>query len=93
MSRNLANSTGKHRAVIKDAVGKAPFVDSQRQAWAEWAENTLIQKGYSPEEAKTRSFNLLKEAGTRFNRVETVINYTPLTQAREGRYKSRDAIH
>ncbi|MCW7554751.1 DnaJ domain-containing protein [Endozoicomonas gorgoniicola] len=78
----LSQSTGKHRAVIKDAVGKAPFVDSQRQAWAEWAENSLIQKGYSPEEAKTRSFNLLKEAGTRFNRVETVINYTPLTQAR-----------
>ena len=79
--KSLTKVPGKNQHTIAEGIAKIPFRNKLRQQWAQWAEQSFLKKGYTPQEARKWSHRLLKEAGTNFKGVEHVVKNTPLTPA------------
>lgn len=60
---------------------KSYHQDQHRQQWSQWTEGQFLQKGYSPQEARVWSQNILKNAGNDYKSVEQVVKQTPLSPA------------
>ena len=93
--KKLSKDSGQSQLAVEEGVAKIPFRNKTRQAWAQWSEQSFLKKGYSPQEAKRWSQNLLKDAGTNFKSVEHMVRNTPITpvmqvaiqQARQAQYQ------
>ena len=79
--KKLNKESGHSQLAVEEGVARIPFQDKGRQQWAQWAEQSFLQKGYTPQEARTWAHGLLKEAGTHFQGVEHVVKNTPMTPA------------
>lgn len=79
--KKLSKDSGGSQLAVEEGVAKIPFRDKGRQQWAQWAEQSFLKKGYTPQEARKWSHGLLKEAGTNFKGVEHVVRNTPMTPA------------
>ena len=79
--KNLSRESGNSQLAVEEGVAKIPFRNKARQEWAQWAEKSFLQKGYTPQKARKWSHNLLKEAGTNFKGVEHIVKNTPITPA------------
>lgn len=81
MVKSFNKSSGQSQPGVETEVGKTPFRNKTKQQWAQWAEKSFLQKGYTPQEARKWSHNLLKEARTNFKDVEHTVRKTPMTPA------------
>ena len=90
----LNRQSGHSQFAVEEGVARIPFRDKARQQWAQWAEQSFLQKGYTPQEARKWSQGLLKEAGTNFKGVEHVVRNTPMTPAMQAAVEQiRQAQH
>lgn len=87
--RKLNRQSGGNPFAVEESVARVPYRNKQRQQWAQWAEQSFLQKGYTPQEARKWSQGLLKEAGTNYKGVEHVIRNTPATPAMQAALNAR----
>ena len=79
--KKISRESGQSQLAVEEGVARIPFRNKARQEWAQWAEKSFLQKGYTPQEARKWAHNLLKEAGTNFKGVEHIVKNTPMTPA------------
>lgn len=92
--KQLNRESGGSQLAVEDGVAKTPYRDKTKQAWAQWSEQSFLQKGYSPQQARTWTHTILKEAGNNFKQVEHVVGNTPMTPAMQvAVQKAKQAQH
>ena len=92
--KQLNKNSGGSQLAVEESVVKIPFRNKARQQWAQWAEQSFLKKGYTPQESRKWAHALLKEAGTNFKGVEHVVRKTPMTPAMHAAVqKVRQAQH